>query len=156
MNKNIRLKMNKDVMIKILCQLDDKDIESMSRVNKFFNLLCKSPILWRYKLKEFTFKYEDYVRLYIENPKKLYEIMKRRCPTHILKTKQFPYLFSKKEKLTYIDIDYLTSELQKLEKTIFPLFPNDRLLFEDLICYNSKFIWDGNKVIEESRDFEIF
>ena len=138
----------KDLDIKILVELS---YEKLSESSLFE--LCKSPILWRNKIKrDFPLRskiyYTGYLNLYKDNPKKLYEIIRQ--PAKIVKLKNL-----------YIEDNILKlDDLKYLEKGIVPHLSDLPLLRGDIIrldwadnrATEEEFIWDGDKFL--NMDYE--
>ena len=149
----------KDLDIKILIELS---YEKLSELSSLFEL-CKSPILWRNKIKKdfplrSKFYYTEYLNLYKNNPHKLYKIINQNSKMIYLSENDYPELEE------VIDgepnEEYLTLINQSLARNldILPMLRGDVVHLTWLGYYENigRFLWDGEKAVDLDTNLDLY
>ena len=142
----------------ILTKLSYKDLLSTCQTSTYLSFICDNN-LWRQKIvTDFPLRgkylyFSEYLELYKNNPRKLYEIINRQSKIVTLDKDDFPKLVeatADREDFGYDnddDLDLLDEEIKKNLKTL-PLLRGDVIFLGWNGEYRNedKFIWDGEKV----------
>ena len=156
----------RDLDIKILLKLEYEELILKSRINKYVYSLFMDKNMWRQKIaKDFPLRskyiwYTEYLNLYKENPKQLYQIIARKSKIVHFTWEDFPELSEKipledyaeglSEEYLQLFTDQLTPKLNDL-----PLLRGDVIYFGWVGNYRNdgKLMWDGQQVV--NLDFSL-
>ena len=155
----------RDLDIKILLELEYDDLIAKSTINKYVYSLCKDKNLWRNKIaKDFPLrsKYiwcKEYLNLYKENPRKLYQTIANTSKIIHFTWKDFPELAEKIPAEDYIGLS--KEYLQLVTNQITPKLAELELVRGDVIHFqwigqyrnDGKLMWDGQQVV--NLDFSL-
>ena len=147
----------------ILTKLSYKDLLSACQTSSYLSKICDND-LWRKKIAiDFPLRgkylyFPDYIKLYKENPRKLYDIINQKSKMIVLNEQEFPELAKavdgdedSPEVIALIN-DYVLPRVNEL-----PLLRGDVIRLDWFENYrnNGNFLWDGEKIVNLLYDYNI-